>query len=231
MKICTYGDSITQFGGWQRRVQERHLFGGHYLQGLSGSTISNAEVDKWWVSSVTGFPYGSEHDYQTAPQADAILISGYFCANARVNTIPLDTDVILVMGGTNDMAKGIVMGDTVYNNGYNEATFKGALASTIRKIKTRIPNVKVIVLTPIFNATMDIRPYVVAIKEVCDEYGIPVIDVHGKSGINTITSSRLLQPDGTHPTYNVQYSGADAISSVVISELKTYLPIPKDIVY
>lgn len=229
-KICTYGTSITQYGFWQEKVMEKHLFSEHYLRGFSGSTISNAETLKWWVSSVDGSVYGSENDFEGSPNQNAILIDAHFSSDSRVATIPFDSDIVLLEGGTNDMAKGVPIGDTAYSNGYVESTFKGGIASTIKKIQDRLPNAVIVFTTPIYNVGNDIRPYCAALQEVCDEFGIEVIDVHGKSGINRHTANRYLKEDGVHPTYGAGYTGADRISNVIIGGLKTIMPITESVV-
>ena len=219
-KICTYGDSITEFGFWQQKVIDNLMFSTHYLRGISGSKISNVDPLKWWVSSNTGESYCSVQSSPTKPKDDAIQIDSYFCNQERINTIPTDTDVILLMGGTNDMGVSVSIGET----DYTESTFKGALSSTIKKIQLRIPHALIILMTPIYNAHKDIRPYSNAMKEVADEFGIAIIDVHSKCGINKANWNLYLKEDGTHPTYNVDWSGSDRIANVVIRELNTYKP-------
>ena len=220
--ICTYGDSITQYGFWQKRVIEYFDFEKSYMIGLSGTTVSDATKQKWWVKESTGEPYGSENDYSSKPYDDAILVDGYFCADSRINVIPEDTDVILVMGGTNDMASSVQIGELKFGVSYDISTFKGGLAETVKKVQTRLPKAQIVLLTPIYNATKDIMPYVNAVKEVADELGIEYINMHN-CGINRFNSSEKLR-DKTHPTYNVNASGAEMMANCCISGLQKIRP-------
>lgn len=243
-KICTYGDSITQYGFWQKAVLEYHKFSKHYLRGLSGSKISNIDPKDWWINS-DGSAYGTKVSYPTQPSGTT-LIKDYFSNIDRINTIPTDSDIVLIMGGTNDFYSNIPLGNIEYNNGYDETTFKGALASTIMKMQNRVPNAVIVLMTLIngqgeTNAngsnmkvnTLGLKAidYANAIKEVAYYFGIPCIDVFGKAGINSWNRSQYIGVDAIHPTYNILNSGADQIARVVIGELKNIIPKFSSVIY
>ena len=222
-KVATLGDSITQYGFWQIYVKDYFMIDSIYNLGISGSTVSNATTQKWWVNGVTGEAYGSVDDFAEKPNDNAVLIDGYFCSETRVNTIPLDSDLVLIMGGTNDMSKSVEIGELRFNGKRDITTFKGALAETINKIQNRLPNSQIVLMTPIYNTGLDIVPYCNAIKEVGYELAIPVIDTH-LCGINQFNAIDKLR-DGVHPTYGDEpYTGAKLIAKKVIDGLKVISP-------
>lgn len=236
-KICTYGDSITQFGFWQKAVIDYHRFSKHYLRGISGSKVSNVDSKKWWINA-DGSTHGAQTSFPEQPEGTT-LISDYFCNDDRINTIPLDTDIVLIMGGTNDFYTNVPLGDLDYDTNYKEETFKGALASTIMKVQKRLPDAVVVLMTIMngqgLNNTNDAElkvnelglkaiDYANAIKEVSYYFGIPCIDVFGKAGINSWNRNKYILSDAIHPTYNVLNSGSDQIARVVIGELKNIIP-------
>lgn len=243
-KICTYGDSITQYGFWQKAVLNYHKFSKHYLRGLSGSKVSSVDAKDWWINS-DGSAYGTKVSYPTQPSGTT-LIKDYFSNLDRINTVPSDSDIVLIMGGTNDFYSNIPLGNLEYNNGYDETTFKGALASTIMKMQNRVPNAVIVLMTLINGQgetnvngnsmkvnTIGLKAvdYANAIKEVAYYLGIPCIDIFGKAGINSWNRNQYIGTDAIHPTYNILNSGADQIARVIIGELKNIIPKFSSVIY
>ncbi|MDH5064923.1 SGNH/GDSL hydrolase family protein [Clostridium perfringens] len=243
-KICTYGDSITQFGFWQKAVVDYHKFSEHYLRGLSGSKVSNVDAKNWWINA-DGSAFGTQESFPSKPEGTT-LIKDYFCNTDRINTVPSDSDIILIMGGTNDFYSNVQLGDLEYNNGYKEETFKGALASTVMKMQNRLPNAVIVLMTIINgqgitnenNESVKVNSiglkaidYSNAIKEVAYYFGIPCIDIFGKAGINSWNRNKYISSDSIHPTYNILNSGSDQIARVVIGELKNIIPKFSKIIY
>lgn len=222
-KICGYGDSMTQWGFWLSDVAYWYNFDSYINNGMSGSRVSySATATKWWMSSIDGKVYGSEQDYPESPADDAVLVNGCFCSADRINNLPNDIDIILVMGGTNDSANSVTIGTYEFGDTPDTSTFAGGLAETVRLMQTKFPNAVIVLMTCIFNASKDINPYNDAIKAVAKELALNVIDVHN-CGINTYNASTKLR-DGTHPTYNVQNSGAEMIMNQIIDGMKNIRP-------
>lgn len=63
--------------------------------------------------------------------------------DSQVNTIASDSDIILMLGGTNDWANNVVLGSATSQD-INE--FYGALNVTYRKLKTNHPTAKIVAL-------------------------------------------------------------------------------------
>lgn len=222
--ICGYGDSITQYGFWIPIVAKWFGFSKYYNYGLSGSHVGDWDADSdWWVGSENFKVYGSTASIAEKPANDAVVVNGSFSKQSRIDCIPSDTDVILIMGGTNDMPSGVPIGELKFGIDYDTTTFKGALAETVKRVQTKLPNAQVVLMTCIYNTKNDITPYNKAIKEVADELGLHCIDTHA-CGINRFNANEKLR-DGTHPTYNDgKYTGSFMMASTIISGLQNIRP-------
>ena len=169
--------------------------------------------------------------------------------NNRINALPLDTDVLTIMGGTNDSASFVDLGDLSITN-HDTNTFVGAYNVLISKVLYKFYNLSsgkysdidysgltksdtfkdivIYIMTPPFNANTQysgensarLKAIADATKDVAKMWGIPCIDIYYNSGINTENVNALLQ-DGIHPN-NL---GAKKIASVVVNEMKSHAPI------
>lgn len=169
--------------------------------------------------------------------------------DVRINSIPLDTDVLLIMGGTNDSAAYVEIGDISITN-CDTNTFVGAFNVLLSKVfykfynlssgkyssvdysgVTKCDKFKDIVLflaSSPFNAnetysganSEKLKSIAEATKEVAKLWGIPCIDVYNNAGLNTENVAIYLQ-DGIHPNK----AGAKKIATVIIGEMRTYKPI------
>ena len=169
--------------------------------------------------------------------------------NNRINNLPLDTDVLTIMGGINDSADSVNIGDISITN-HNTNTFVGAYNVLISKLLYKFYNLSsgkysdinysaliksatfkdivIYIMTPPFNANTQysgensarLKAIADATKDVAKMWGIPCIDIYYNSGINTENVNVLLQ-DGINPN-NL---GAKKIASVVVNEMKSHTPI------
>lgn len=146
----------------------------------------------------------------------------------RYTDLPDDADVITIMGGTNDIRRGVPLGDF---NSRSPQTWYGALHQLLGGLYKKYfidqgtnTKTKIIMLTPIKlvknratteggTATLyDFTDYIKAIKEVADYYSIPVFDWNKECLINPHLNSTYegvsdqspgwfnpYVPDGTHP--------------------------------
>jgi lysophospholipase L1-like esterase len=114
------------------------------------------------------------------------------CFIDRVESIPLDVDLLVVFGGTNDYDHGDASLGSFDDR--SEYTFYGALHSLVKSIRKRLPDATVVFMTPLKrvgespeNAKVykgfSLYEYVAAIKTVMDHYNIPVLDLYNESGI------------------------------------------------
>lgn len=128
----------------------------------------------------------------------------------RFTEIPADTDLIVVMGGTND---GFCLNQeelgTMEERKAN--TFIGDLDELMRGLKENYPDATIVFATPLPNVLHDIlrkeRDYLLpqsvlvgAIKQLAGEYEIPVIDLYNSNILDTHDAAVIYNymPDGVH---------------------------------
>ncbi len=128
----------------------------------------------------------------------------------RYREIPQDTDLILVMGGTND---GFCMNQEELGSMQERKprTFIGDLDELLRGLSEHYPQAQTVLVTPLPNVLHDIlkkeRDYLLpqsvlvnAMKELAAEYGIPVIDLYNSNLLDTHDAAVIYNymPDGVH---------------------------------
>lgn len=128
----------------------------------------------------------------------------------RFTEIPADTDLILVMGGTND---GFCLSEeelgTMEERKAN--TFVGDLDELMRGLKEKYPDAAIVFVTPLPNVLHDMlrkeRDYLLpqsvlanAIRQLAEEYDIPVIDLYNSNILDTHDAAVIYNymPDGVH---------------------------------
>ncbi len=128
----------------------------------------------------------------------------------RYKEIPKDTDLIIVMGGTND---GFCLTQeelgTVKER--KPKTFIGDLDELMRGLKADYPDATIVFATPLPNVLHDMlkkeRDYLLpqiilvnAIKYLAKEYEIPVIDLYNSNILDTHDAAGIYNymPDGVH---------------------------------
>lgn len=137
---------------------------------------------------------------------------------------------------------GSQLDEKFYNSDYyiggefDALTFKSAIASTIVKFQIWCPNAVICLGTPLSgrgniageNMTSQVKnslelttlDYAKALKEVAEEFSIPVIDVFSKTGINQFNRNQYIK-DTVHPyPINCKNEGNKAIARAIIGELK-----------
>lgn len=128
----------------------------------------------------------------------------------RYSSIPEDTDIIIVMGGTNDgfCASEAELGSLEERK---ERTFAGDLDELLRKLKADYPNAQVILATPLPNVLHDMlrkdrsyllpqASFVKIMKQLAEEYEVPVIDLYNSNLLDTHDAAVIhsFMPDGVH---------------------------------
>ena len=128
----------------------------------------------------------------------------------RYKEIPEDTDLIIVMGGTND---GFCLNEEDFGTMDERAenTFIGDLDELMRGLKENYPEATIVFSTPLPNVLHDVlrkeRDYLLpqvvivnAIKKLAQEYDIPVIDLYNSNILDTHDAAVIYNymPDGVH---------------------------------
>lgn len=128
----------------------------------------------------------------------------------RYREIPEDTDLIIVMGGTNDgfCATEAELGSMEERA---ERTFVGDLDELLRGLKENYPDAQIVLATPLPNVLHDMlrkdRSYLLpqkvfanVIQQLAAEYEIPVIDLYHANLLDTHDAAVIhnFMPDGVH---------------------------------
>ena len=154
--------------------------------------------------------------------------------DSRINALDNDIDCLLIMGGANDGAQGVTIGDMSRDN-VNTDTFVGAYNVLLSKVfykyyhlgsgysgitqTAEVNPIQIMIATPIYcngsnYGNMD--EIAEAVRGVANLWSIPVADQHAKSGINSVTSSIYLS-DNVHPNDE----GGKKVANVWINALKS----------
>ena len=128
----------------------------------------------------------------------------------RYQEIPEGTDVILVMGGTNDgfCASEKELGSLEKRE---KDTFTGDLDELLFGLQKDYPDAQIVLITPLPNVLHDLlrksRDYLLpqsafvrVMKQLGEEHGIPVIDLYNSNFLDTHDAAVIhaLMPDGVH---------------------------------
>lgn len=187
-KLNFIGDSITEGAGVE--------FG------------ENRYVDR--IASVTGAVCrnygisGTRIARQKVP-SDEPRFDLDFCS--RYEEMDPDADAVIVFGGTNDCGHG----DAPFGDMADRTvdTFYGAMHTLCRKLVEKYPDALIVFMTPLHRLNeegyapgrRDLRSYVQAIREVCEYYSLPVLDLYATYGVNPEIPVQMerFMPDGLHP--------------------------------
>lgn len=137
-----------------------------------------------------------------------------FVHDDRVNSIDINSDIVSVLGGTNDYGLSIPIGA---DDSTDITTFKGALNILIQKLCLRFPDKRIIFATTPYGELTDYvgrgwsnsytnlngntaNDYAEAIRTICKKNSIPYVDLQllsgwNKSNLNTYTSDSI-HPNG-----------------------------------
>ena len=215
--ISIMGDSISTFEGWipiedghnlnhRKRYPQANLFNDvrltwwHMLITNLGAKLG--VNDSWAGSMVSNTATTNSGDLGP----DACMSSVTRITNLGSNGTP---DLIFFYGGTNDAARNVPMG-TFDPSKFQQvdlttttwSTFADAYAVAIMRMQYYYPDAKIIAMTPTWTTSyytpQRLNEVAKMIEEVCDYYGVPVVDLR-KCGINQNNLDKTLG-DGIHPS-------------------------------
>ena len=194
-KINFIGDSITEGA----RVEKEENFFPNIIKRNAGlAEARNYGVGGSRIGRVQNIVHPSDEDF-----------------NMRAERMDKDVDVIVVFGGTNDFGHGnIPLGEMGDNDVY---TFYGAVKTLCLYLIKNFPDKTIVFMTPLhrLNEELDYnrrkeennpnaRPlvdFVNAIRETCELFSIPVLDMFKESGMPARVWAwcERYMPDGLHP--------------------------------
>ena len=188
MKIACLGDSIT-----------------------AASNLENEEdYTQYSYPSVLGELLGAGEVVNLGIGGSSI---GRYWADAYVERymqIPEDSDIIIIMGGTND---GFCVSDNEFGNLNERAprTFCGDLNELMKGLRENYPQAVIFFATPLPNVLHDYlmsekeyllpqRYFADAIRTIAREYGIETIDLYNSNILDSHDANIVAQymPDGVH---------------------------------
>jgi lysophospholipase L1-like esterase len=164
------------------------------------------------------------------------LMTGSLNQDTRLNTIPIDSDIVTVLCGTNDWITGYDIGS--YDSS-DVTTFSGALNSAFKKIKLRCPNAIVVALTTTYgmypnyfsnpigilnNNGLSTIDYATAVKEVAKRNNVKYINTDNLWSRQNIANYVTFDGAYLHPNSSGGAEMASAISKDLVTtvlELKT----------
>lgn len=188
MKIACLGDSITAAANLESMEDYQQYAYPAQLQKILGAGevvnlgIGGSSIGRYWENAFVD----------------------------RYREIPEDTDLIIVMGGTND---GFCMNEEELGTleERKENTFIGDLDELMRGLKENYPDATVVFVTPLPNVLHDMlrkersellpqSRLVGAMKQLAAEYEIPVIDLYNSNILDSHDAAIIYNyiPDGVH---------------------------------
>ena len=187
-KICCLGDSITE----------------------AANLVGMENYQQYSYPTKLGELLGAKEVVNLGIGGSSI---GRYWENAfveRYKDIPNDTDIIIVMGGTND---GFCIQEDMVGSFVERAprTLVGDLDELMRGLKQDYPDAQIIFVTPLPNVLHDIlrkdrpnllpqRIIVNAILELSREYGFDTINLYDSNLLDSHDAAVIynFQPDGVH---------------------------------
>ena len=144
----------------------------------------------------------------------------------RYTAMDNNADIISVFGGVNDAGGSTptTMGDM---SSTETNTFYGAYKTLIEGLINKYPNKIICAFTPLKAADEarqqeSLKLIVKAEKEICAEYGIPILDLNSMSGLCPSITSNLnsyYNTDKLHP----KEAGHEHISKIIQSFLESLI--------
>ena len=198
LNCCVYGDSITEIGStWIGIIEDRLGFDDIYNRGIGSTGYTDTGIIAY-VNDV-GECLGRSNIDNEQP-AGTIAIDGKLSSQERISTIPLDSDIVLVMAGTNDWGSCVPL-----------STFKDAIVQTITEIRNHFnQDVEVVLLSPlsgresgtkeeaINSLGLKTSDYASAVEEAASQCSVPYIDIFGDTIIEQWNRDLFIS-DNVHP--------------------------------
>ena len=214
-KVIFLGDSITQ-GVGVSSIENRYT---DVFARATGAVVSNYGISGTRIAKQK-VPYFASGN---------AMYERDFLLRADEDIKETSADLVVVFGGTNDFGHGDAPMGTFADR--REDTFYGAMHSLINKLANKFPEARIVFMTPLhrdgenepYNGhgirVQPLKAYVKAIREVCEYYSVPVLDLYKNSGMQPAIKihKELYMPDGLHPSDK----GAARIASLLAEFVKT----------
>ena len=188
MKIACLGDSLTEGTNLSKLADYEQMTYPYQLSRLLGAEevvnlgIGGSSIGRYWDNAFV----------------------------ERYREIPEDTDLIIVMGGTNDgfCASEIELGNLSERK---EKTFAGDLDELLKGLKEEYPKARIVLVSPLPNVLHDMlkreRAYLLPqavfadmMKQLAAEYQVDYVDLYHANLLDTHDAAVIhnFMPDGVH---------------------------------
>ena len=188
MKIACLGDSITEAANLTKLEGYEQMTYPYHLSQILGARevvnlgIGGSSIGRYWDNAFVD----------------------------RYEEIPHDTDLIIIMGGTNDgfCASQNELGSLEERK---ERTFAGDLDELLRGLKEDYPNADIMLISPLPNVLHDMlrkeRDYLLSqsvfadmMQQLSEEYGVTYVDLYHANLLDTHDAAIIhnFMPDGVH---------------------------------
>lgn len=201
-RICFLGDSITEGVGTSAPDKTYHQI-----------IAKEYNLERAYNFGVGGTRIARQTNVSVYPVWDLFF-------ELRAETMPRDTDAIVVFGGTNDYGHGDApFGELDSNDVY---TFCGAVNSLITFLEKNFPNSEKVFVTPLHRVSENapsqpdgkvLADYVDAMRQICKKRGVALVDLFDIAPIDPKNPAHV--PDGLHPNN----AGHEIIADVIAKEL------------
>lgn len=218
----------------ERIAENRRDFSGLKIACLGDSITAAANLENEENYQQYSYParlkelLGAEEVYNLGIGGSSI---GRYWSDAyveRYQNIPEDTDVIIVMGGTND---GFCVSDKEFGNLEERAsrTFCGDLDELMRGLRENYPEAEIFFATPLPNILQDYlmierdyllpqKNFVNVIQTLAKEYDYKVIDLYNSNILDSHDANVVADyiPDGVHANHDGYQIMAEHFASEII---------------
>lgn len=226
-RLSILGDSISTYGGSGGSAgHSGHIvsdgvwtYAGNCCRYPYGDVTSVYGCYWKMFSDEMGFEYGVNDSWAASriswdgTEGDDVGANKYIASPTRIGHLDDNgtPDYILVNAGTNDITNNVPLGtfDTSDPRGLSPAqiaalpvaTFADAVRALLIRLQTSYPDAGIVFMLPDYTTSFydpaKADSYLEVIKEACDFFGVPVIDVR-TSRINMYNVSTYTS-DGVHP--------------------------------
>lgn len=214
--LCVFGDSLAANGNggdsaWINIVGNMLGFKNVYNRGIGATRVSATETRYAYVDA-DGDAYMRASYTTQQTISDYTEIDACMSSVDRANTIPTDTDVLIICAGHNDPSN------------VSAADFETAYKTMLDNIYERVPNARVLLGTLMYNHNWDAgegasvyNNFRQKIRDIGALYGYPVIDFRADMMVNDLNWATYMDTDGVH--YNTKQVGKNRVAETVIPEV------------
>ena len=197
-KINGLSSQLEQFMYSRFKGKKIVFLGDSITVGFVDKPFANLVAENMGMTLVNLAVSGSHVTYENDEVVKSIFV--------QRGDIPTDADLICIAGGTNDFGHNKPIGISSSDNFYD---FYGAYKIMIDWIQENRPNATLFCMTPLHREgdqtenTLGyvLEDYVNVIRDVCEDRGVPVLDLFSRGELNPNISSHksLFATDGLHP--------------------------------